>query len=71
MGELVFFAIELPLKMESVAYFSWKVCLLLRWKLEDYSTGEGLDSRRLCLLLCFLTFLELQICTLGTKCFWC
>ena len=31
-----------------------------RWNQEDYSTGWGLDSRRFCILLCFLIFLELQ-----------
>src|SRR4029434_8636772 len=37
-----------------------KRCLHLGWKQEDYSTGGGLDSRRLCLLLCFLIFMEFQ-----------
>ena len=44
--------------LESQFEYGKGVCI--RWRQEDYSTGGGLDGRRLCLLLHFLIFLELQ-----------
>ena len=35
-------------------------CPLPRWRQDDYSTGAGINSRRLCLPLCFLIVLELR-----------